>query len=355
MICKLCNNSFGRQGGSFNKHLLKDHNIDNYKDYILLVDYNNIHPLCDCGCNEETTYFNNEFKKFKHGHNNFVKSIEIEKNRPIDEIIGLYNSGKTGQEISNLLNIEKSYIFKIIKKYSNTRDNSKCKLKYKIDDSVFEKIDSEESAYWLGFLYADGYLNKDKNSITLSLSDKDINILEKFKIFLKSDKNIRRNKNKSSKFVIENKKITNDLIDKGLFQAKTHIIKFPNLEDHLKRHFIRGYFDGDGCITYGKEINKNAIVSIVSNINFLNEIDNNIDVKFYYTKRHKYKDDKILTISSGGICNIMKIYSYLYKESSIYMDRKKNKFDKWFEYYFDNTNLSNKTLKIKNSLGLWGK
>lgn len=352
MICKLCNNSFGRQGGSFNKHLSKEHNIQNYKDYILLVEYNNIHPLCECGCGEQTTYFNNEFKKFKHGHNTFVRSDEIEKSRPIDEIINLYNSGKTGDEVSEILNIDRSYIFKIIKKYSNARDNSKCKLKYKIDDSIFEKINNEEKAYWLGFLYADGYLNENKNSITLSLSDKDFDILEKFKNFLKSDKNIRKNKNNSSKFVIENKKITNDLIDKGLFQAKTHIIKFPNLEDYLIRHFIRGYFDGDGCITYGKKINKNATVSIVSNLNFLNDIDNNIDVNFYYSKRHKDRDDKILSIASGGICNIMKIYNYLYKDSNIYMDRKKNKFEKWFKYYFDNTNLSNRTIKIKNDLGL---
>lgn len=352
MICKICNKSFGRQGGSFNKHLLSEHDITNYKDYILMIEFNNIHPLCECGCLEETTYHNNIFKKYKHGHNSYDRSKEIEKNLPIDLIVNLYSNGKTGDEISEISNLDRSIIFRILNKYSETRDNSKSKIKYKIDDTVFEKIDNEEKAYWLGFLYADGYLNDEKNTVTLALSNVDIDILYKFKSFLKSEKKIRRNNKTSSKVVIENKKIYKDLLNKGLHQKKTHTIDFPDIEDDLKRHFIRGYFDGDGCITYGKKMGKSASISIVSNLNFLKKIDNNVDIHFSYNKRHKDREDNILTITSGGIGNIIKFYLYLYDNSNIYMNRKKNKFDEWFEYYFNNIKISQKTKDLKNKLKL---
>ena len=292
MLCKICSKYFGRQGGSFNRHLLSDHGIDDYKSYILIVDFNNQHPLCQCGCNEETTYINNKFKKYKHGHNAYVKSRDIESNRPIELILKLYDSGKTGNQISEILNLDRSYIFKIINRYSKTRDASNCKIQYKIDDSVFESIDSEEKAYWLGFLYADGYLNDSRNSITLALSNIDIDTLLRFKSFLKSDKKIRRNNDNSSKVVIENKKVYKDLIEKGLHQSKTHTIKFPNIVGDLKRHFIRGYFDGDGCITYGKKLSKYATISIVSNMQFLKEIDesilNRVTIKGIKIEKIKY-------------------------------------------------------------------
>ena len=347
MICKLCNETFGRQGGSFNKHLFKDHNISDYKSYIIKIEYNDKYPLCGCGCGCETTYRNNEFKTFIHGHNSALDSKILKESRPNKDIIELYNSGKTGDEISDIFNINRAYIFKILKEYTKIRDFSARKIKYKIDDTIFEKIDNEEKAYWFGFLYADGYINYDKNSITLCLSNIDIDILYNFSKFLKTDKPIRNNNDNSCKVVIENKKITNDLRKLGLIQCKTHILKFPKINKNLKNHFIRGYFDGDGCITYGSKLNKNANVSITSTLNFLKEIDNNIDVNFTYNKRHKDRDDNILTMVSGGIVNIMKFYNYIYKDASIYMCRKKKKFNEWFDFYFSNTKCKPNTIEIK--------
>jgi intein/homing endonuclease len=178
-------------------------------------------------------------------------------------------------------------------------------------------------------------------------------VLEKLNIFLKTDKKIRNNNKNSSKVVIENKKISNDLIKNGLVQSKTHILRFPIfIQENLIRHFIRGYFDGDGCITYGKKLNKNCQISITSTLNFLKQIDKYININFGYTKRHKERDNEIYTIISGGVCNLMTFYNYLYKDSTIYLDRKKLKFENWFKYYFDNVNISKKTKEIKNKLQL---
>lgn len=353
MLCKLCNKKFGRQGGSFNKHILNEHKLKDYLSYTIFVDCNNIHPVCSCGCGQKTTFHNNRFMKFIHGHNAIYESNRIKESRPVEDIINLYNNGMTGDEISNLFKLDRSYIFKILKEESIIRDQSKRKIKYKIDDTVFEKIDSEEKAYWLGFLYADGYINLRKNSISLCLSNCDMNMLDKFNNFLKTDKKIRNNNKNSSKVVIENKKICGDLIKNGLIQAKTHILKFPDIiPKYLIRHFIRGYFDGDGCVTYGKKLGKNCQISITSTLNFLNEIDRYVDINFVYTKRHKERNDKIYTIVSGGICNLIIFYDYLYKDSNILLERKKLKFEEWFKYYFENTNISKKTKELKNKFNI---
>jgi hypothetical protein len=350
MICKLCNKTFGRQGGSFNKHLYNEHNIKDYLSYVIETEYDNEHPLCNCGCGEKTTFFNNKFNEFIHGHNNLLMSKKIKESIPIDDIIELYTQGKTTKQISQIFNRGRSYISKILNDNSLIRDQSKRKIKYEIDDTIFEKIDTEEKSYWLGFLFADGYINYKKNSVTLCLSNQDYDVLQDFNNFLKTEKNIRKNNKHSSKVVIENKKITNDLKNNGLLQAKTHILKLPVIEVNLVRHFIRGYFDGDGCITYGKNLNKNCIISITSSLNFLKEIDKHIEINFSYVKRHKNRDNEIFTITSGGIRNLIKFYTYLYKDSNIFMKRKRLKFEKWFEYYFNNTNLNKKTIEIKNNL-----
>lgn len=52
MKCNLCNKNFGRQGGYFNKHLLREHKIQDFKSYVVLTEFDNIHPLCRCGCGE---------------------------------------------------------------------------------------------------------------------------------------------------------------------------------------------------------------------------------------------------------------------------------------------------------------
>lgn len=49
--------------------------------------------------------------------------------------------------------------------------------KYSLNESYFEKIDSEEKAYFLGFLFSDGSVSK--YSLNLSLAEVDKEILEK--------------------------------------------------------------------------------------------------------------------------------------------------------------------------------
>lgn len=350
MVCNICFGNYGRQGGSFNNHLKEIHKIETYLDYLVITEYNGIRPLCSCGCGEETTLWENKFKKFKHGHNTTLDRRLMKSSRPNKEIVSLYSDGLSGLEISNKFGLDKGYVYSIISNAGITRNSSDARRKFKIDDSIFENIDTQEKAYWLGFLYADGYNNTDSRSVTLCLNIKDIDILEKFSNFLKTDKKIRLNSSNSKKVVIENKKISLDLEKLGMVRAKTHVLRFPSISRDLERHFIRGYFDGDGCITYGSLMSSNANISIVSTIQFLREIDSRIEINFSYNKRHKSKQDDIYTLVTGGVKNIMVFYDFIYRDATVYMDRKKSKFEDWFRYYFGKTKMRSETVELKNKL-----
>ena len=144
----------------------------------------------------------------------------------------------------------------------------------------FETIDTEEKAYWLGFLYADGYIGSKDFSVGLNISLKDIDHLKKFNDALDYKKGLNisethqfhstSNKNKNGEImymvstVIRNKKLWIDLNKKGCVPNKSLILQFPN-ENIFKTKkliydFIRGYVDGDGTLgVYRHSISNNKL------------------------------------------------------------------------------------------------
>ena len=127
--------------------------------------------------------------------------------------------------------------------------------KYDINFDIFENVNTEEFAYFLGFFYADGYNNQKTGHINISLKYEDLEILEKFsKLFFGNRPikiyNVKCQTNKNNKICnlsIGNKELTKILYDFGSPQNKTFKVRFPFwINKNLQRHFIRGYFDGDG-------------------------------------------------------------------------------------------------------------
>lgn len=213
--------------------------------------------------------------------------------------------------------------------------------KYKVDDNYFENIDNEEKAYWLGFLYADGNVRIRKNSgiLKLKLKQSDKHHVENFNkcinsnYLIKDGLEILKHKNKEYKcyysaLCIYNTKLVKDLYNIGCVNNKTQKIRLPNINDIFIQHFIRGYFDGDGCIHKLKSGINCYDISIVSNTNFIVDLkthfDNifNSDITFYENKNKMYS---ILNISAREIRE--KFYHYIYDNSTIYLERKKKIFE----------------------------
>lgn len=111
---------------------------------------------------------------------------------------------------------------------------------------IFDNIDTEEKAYWLGFLYADGSVANKDNHVELSLQLSDIGHLEKYKKFTGTTTSIGQDDHRC-RITTCIKEYKQSLIKHGCTPKKSLTMKFPTtVPAELIKHFVRGYFDGDG-------------------------------------------------------------------------------------------------------------
>ena len=202
----------------------------------------------------------------------------------------------------------------------------------------------------LGFYAADGGLNEKRKTLRIQLSEDDYEIVNLFKDLICPTARTFRNPKRSLKIGRQRKMYTcaacygvdinstvicQSLVDLGFGYRKTWAEhKFPNIDKKLIRHFIRGYFDGDGSIVgtyvkpdlkYKKNERFRAYWSIVSKTeSILKEIqtflkENGINSTICFARR-----DQMYQLSSPT-SQLSKIYELLYKDSYFYMKRKRDK------------------------------
>lgn len=242
------------------------------------------------------------------------------------------------------------------------------------DENYFESIDSEDKAYWLGFIFADGsvtYNQKSKegkirNVLRMSLQYEDIGHLSKFANSIKLESyepkkfttTVNGKNYTYTTLSITSEKMVKDVIDKGMIetnniykQDKKELIRFPDetkVPKNLLKHFVRGYFDGDGSLTRsrhkGSVIDTNHYtVKIVSNKVFCEELKE----FFRLDELHDYKpetkniykkseDSYIYSFESGGNHRVYHIYKIIYDNSNIFLDRKMKRFDEFVNYFKEN-------------------
>jgi hypothetical protein len=251
-------------------------------------------------------------------------------------IINRYNSGEAFTKIAKSINKSASYVKNILVKNNiQIRNLSQSHEVYTYDKSFFKKIDTQEKAYILGFLYADG--NVCKNVMQICLHKKDLEVLHFIKNQLQSSHKIVNDRG-YVRFRIGNEELVKDLKQLGVVERKTFVLKFPEekiLPRQFVSHFIRGYFDGDGCIKKGfdkKYFYTTWGFELISCKDFLETINNILHtecgIKLANLHIEKRRSNPIYYLRHGGtaIYTIEKIYNYLYKDSNFSMLRKKNKF-----------------------------
>jgi len=208
------------------------------------------------------------------------------------------------------------------------------------NENYFENIDSEDKAYFLGFIAADGcVLDRGINFkvMTIKINKKDIDILEKFKNKIEFSGNITISKCRPDMCSIycTSVKMFNDLSKYYITPRKTNIIEFPLIPEKLIHHYMRGYFDGDGCVHIHKDKRRPGIVR--GQINIISAsyiyIKKYVDilVECANVKRNNIRDRKTngryYVIDWGGLSDVENIYNFLYKDAYTYLDRKKLKYD----------------------------
>ena len=262
-----------------------------------------------------------------------VKRKKVEKFNVNDLINDWNNKQMSNKEICEKYKISVSKLFVILRKNNIEDVGKRYGRKYFFNEYYFDVIDTEEKAYWLGFIYADGCHNEKKYSLSITLKMEDKSLLEKFYKCIEHNGEVKSRYNKKydkyyCNVYVDHPHMSKALLDKGVMTNKSFKIRFPSddiVPDYLKRHFIRGYFDGDGCISMPSNISKTTI-SITSNYQFLKEmkifIESNIDNYKLNMNDENYTD--IYRLHKAGVIQVERFLNWLYKDSTIHLERKYN-------------------------------
>ena len=127
--------------------------------------------------------------------------------------------------------------------------------KKQIDDNYFSKIDSHSKAYWLGFFIADGYNNEEKHSLEFLQCENNKDAVYKFKKAIYSCHKVSKKYTSgflNYKISIRSKRMSEDLANLGIVRNKTFDIILPNIDDLYFWSMLRGYYDGDGSVSFTK-------------------------------------------------------------------------------------------------------
>ncbi len=211
--------------------------------------------------------------------------------------------------------------------------------KYSHNENYFSKIDTEAKAYFLGLLYADGNVRYQKKNnswtLTLNLQARDKHILNTFLQELNGNQILYMRLPKKSTHQLQyslticSKKICNDLIKLGCVPCKSLILKWPTLKQVPKkfiRHFIRGYFDGDGYVSIQRV--KHTKVrqfhgGFLGTRKFCEGL-NKVLYDYGVSKKLKKisKKNNIFYYSFGGNRLIERLFYFLYHQANFFLFRK---------------------------------
>jgi transposase-like protein len=260
---------------------------------------------------------------------NIKHEIPISKQPMLEKSIELYKNGSCMLTVCDMTGISIACLSRHLKRLGLSRSNKENSRKYQVNNLFFQKIDTENKAYWLGFMYADGFITCQR-FVGCSLHEKDLAHLQKFKHALEATYEIRHYINKSFgvevpyvRLLMTSWQLFADLITKGVVERKSLVLTFPSeniVPNNLVHHFIRGYFDGDGSFSKSHDGYK---FKLCGTKELLNSVANQIghpNVKLY--KRHKDSKKNNYQFDIGGRLQVVKIGDFMYNNASVFLDRK---------------------------------
>lgn len=276
--------------------------------------------------------------------------MAISINKVSDEIkqkiIVDYKNNISLRELEKKYNVTRNTISVYLEKIGIKKIKGNHYRKYFHNEDFFEVIDTEEKAYWLGFMFADGYILDNskyygQDAFGMSLAEDSLDSLEKFKKSIQATNPItweikEGNEQSIGRLLMRSQKTVEDLIDKGCVKQKSLILQPPkNVPNNLIKHFIRGFFDGDGSlIKYEKT--KNSIVyniNITSTYEMVKWICQILGMGQIFPEKRRQQTWYFVV---GGNQQVIQIYHYLYDEATIWMDRKYKRFQELLSKYSEN-------------------
>ena len=244
-------------------------------------------------------------------------------NKISTSVLELYETGICTTQIDLLLNLRRGASVYILNKFNIKMRHRGPKSKIEKED-FFDEIDSEEKAYFLGFILADANVSviNGQYSLKFHIAYKDKEIIDKFLKTINSTNKKQHKKNgelESYYVSLTSVHMCKSLIKWGVIPQKTgkEEIHSDILKNEFLRDFLRGYFDGDGITDISKK--RSGFVGSEKIINQILEIlDENLTTYFS-------GENKKVKYFLGGKKFSRKLYDYLYKDTNIFLSRKESR------------------------------
>lgn len=238
--------------------------------------------------------------------------------------------GKTQREIAKIIGVSKSTVGYWTQKYELSQFTQKVKIQYK-NEMLFNKIDSREAAYILGYTLADGYVTDSGITYGCAIADREIldyiayatggNVKEDLTT------NLAQKKHPNVQLGIYNKNIVTDINKHGSKKEDKHI---PIIPKEFERYLLLGFFDGDGCLTWGRRKDRNRIwhkISFTASYNLLIGVQRILEKHCQISSSIKPKGkEKCFVLEFASKTSVINFLNFIYPdEHFIVLNRKYNK------------------------------
>lgn len=242
------------------------------------------------------------------------------------------------EDLAKKYKVEVHVIYRILNEYNLPRKTGK---KSSCNEKYFEKINTPNKAYLLGFITADGaIIGKYSNSCSIEVHEKDEDLL----LFAKKEinpnatiTNCNYNKKTNKRISFSSKKMCEDLEKYGIIPNKSLIIEKVPIEfipQELLCYYFRGLIDGDGCI------HKDGKISIYSGSeNFIKSIQN-ILCETIGVKKLKIYHGTSYFVSWGSKSDKQKFFDFLYKDKLDETFYYKRKYERLYNNLYDNNEIT---------------
>ncbi len=246
------------------------------------------------------------------------------------KVVELFNKGFTPQEIQQELGLRYwQPVYNVLKKAGiYEKRSTRYHRKYFFNENYFDNINTEDKAYFFGFLAADGCIDSDAQRVKIALQEKDSDILYKMVSYLNANfepKFVKHHSYNQVHLCLNSKVFRHALIQKGMKPRKSLTMSAEltdSIPEHLIRHFLRGYCDGDGNIFLGKRY-KSGVKFSVSVIgtkeflksSFLKHCSSNSPLS-------KYNSCEMWCWKTAKIDHVFEFLKYIYQDATVYLDRK---------------------------------
>lgn len=253
------------------------------------------------------------------------------------EIVRLYEEENlSSNEIGRRFNTPQPTVYYTLKRNGATLRKQTSVRQYEVNDHFFDIIDTEEKAYFLGILLADGNVRSDHPEISLGLQEEDKPLLEKLNRFVHPERPLLYlnrdikypNWKNQWKLYISSQYMKDTVAKYGLIPKKSLIKTFPQVildsNEDIIRHFIRGYFDGNGSIGIYPSGDSGSVkftFCITSTESMCKSLQDVFQIILDIQSSIK-PHTKVFNVIIYDQIMIFKIMKWFYKDATIYMNRK---------------------------------